>query len=57
MVRGYHEYLFIWDTPLADGDLPCEREAGNSYDPQAVAVVTWCFIFKFLLALQRLRVR
>ena len=45
MVRGYHEYQSIWDTPLADGDLPCEREVGNSHDSQAVAVVTWCFIF------------
>ena len=33
MVRGYCEYQSIWDIPLADGDLPCERKMGNSHDP------------------------
>ena len=38
MIRDYHEYLSIWDNPLADGDLLCEREMGNSYNPQAMAI-------------------
>ena len=35
---GYHEYQSIWDNPLADEDLLCEREARNSHDPQAIAI-------------------
>ena len=38
VVRGYHEYKSVWDNPLEDENLPCERETGNSHDPQAVAV-------------------
>ena len=38
MVRGYHDYKSIWDNPLADGDLLCERQTGNSHDLQAVAI-------------------
>ena len=38
MVQGYHDYKSIWDNPLADGDLLCERQTGNSHDLQAVAI-------------------
>ena len=37
-VQNYCEYQFIWDNPLADGDLPCEQETGNSHGPQAMAI-------------------
>ena len=30
--------LYIWDNPLADGDLLCERETGNSHHLQAMHV-------------------
>ena len=32
MVQGYYDYQSIWDNPLADGDLLCELETGNSHD-------------------------
>ena len=35
---GYHEYQSIWDNPLTDGNLRCERETWNSHDPQAITV-------------------
>ena len=38
IVQGYHDYQSIWDNPLADGDLLCERETGNSHDVQALAI-------------------
>ena len=38
MVRGYHEYQSMWDNPLADRNLPCEWELGNSHNPQAMAI-------------------
>ena len=38
MVRGYHDYQSIWDNPLADRDLLCEREMGNSHNLQVVAI-------------------
>ena len=38
MIRGYHEYQSIWDKPLVDGDLLCERKTGNSHDSQAMAI-------------------
>ena len=38
MIQGHHEYQSIWDNPVADGDLLCERETGNSRDPQAIAI-------------------
>ena len=38
MLLGYHDYQSIWDNPLANGDLPCEREMGNSHDLQAMAI-------------------
>ena len=38
MVRGYCEFQSIWDIPLADRDLSCERKTGNSHDPQAMVL-------------------
>ena len=38
MVRGYHEYKTVWDSPVLGEELICAREIGNSYDPMAVAV-------------------
>ena len=38
MVRGYYEYQSRWDNLLADVDLPCEGEAGDSHNPQAIAI-------------------
>ena len=38
VVRGYHKCKSVWDNHLEDENLPCERETGNSHDPQAVAV-------------------
>ena len=38
VIRGYHEYKTVWESP-ADGEvLRCEREVGNSHDTYAVAV-------------------
>ena len=37
VVRGYCEYQSIWDSPLANGDLPCEWKIGNSHDPEGMA--------------------
>ena len=37
-VRGFHQYQSIW-TPVVGEELPCKREAGNSYDLFAVAVM------------------
>ena len=38
MIRGYHEYKNIWESPTADDDLLCEREVGNPHDTHAVAI-------------------
>ena len=38
MVRGYHVYQDIW-TAVVDEEFPCKREAGNRFDPFAVAVM------------------
>ena len=38
MVRGYHEYQAIWSDPYVGEELICEREVGNSHDPQVVAL-------------------
>ena len=38
MIQGYLEYQSIWDNPLADGDLLCEQEMGNSCNRQAMTV-------------------
>ena len=44
MIWGYHEYQSIWDNPLADGDLLCEWEMGNSHAPQAMANKRWLMV-------------
>ena len=38
MVRGYHEYQFIWGVPTVGEALNCHRELGNSHDPYAMGV-------------------
>ena len=38
MVRGYHVYQVIW-TAVVGKEFPCKREAGNTFDPFAVAVM------------------
>ena len=40
MIRGYRDYQSLWVNPLAcaDGELLCERETGNSHNPQAMAI-------------------
>ena len=38
MIRGYHEYKNIWESPTADDDLLCERKVGNPHDTHAVAI-------------------
>ena len=37
MVRGHHVYQDIWTAVIGE-EFPCKREAGNSFDPFAVAV-------------------
>ena len=38
MVRGYHVYENIW-TAVVGESFPCMQEAGNTFDPFAVAVM------------------
>jgi len=38
-IQGYHEYKAIWDNPTIGEVLRCQREVGNSYDTNAVAVI------------------
>ena len=38
MIRGYHEYKFVWDNPFVGEDLLCEWEVGNSHNTHAVVV-------------------
>lgn len=38
MIRGYHEYIHIWESPSTGESLVCEREIGNSHDTHAVAI-------------------
>ena len=37
-VRGYRIYQSIWPNPFVGEEVSFEREAGNSHDPQAVAM-------------------
>jgi len=37
-VQGYHIYQAIWKNPCTGDELICEREIGNSHDPQSVAM-------------------
>ena len=39
MIRGYHVYKNIWESPTIGEELFCEREIGNPKDPLAVAVM------------------
>ena len=38
MIRGYHEYIRIWESPSPTDNLFCQREIGNPHDTHAVAV-------------------
>ena len=38
MMRGYHEYMYIWENPSVEYNLVCEREPGNAHDTHAVAI-------------------
>ena len=38
MIRGYHEYMRIWENPSPTDHLLCQREIGNPKDTHAVAV-------------------
>ena len=38
MIRGYHEYTRIWESPSSTDNLFCQREIGNPHDTLAVAV-------------------
>ena len=38
MIRGYHQYKGIWESPSEDDALVCEREIGNAHDTHAVAI-------------------
>ena len=44
VIWGYREYQSIWDNPLADGDLLCEWEMGNSHNPQVMAIKRWSMV-------------
>ena len=37
-IRGYHEYMSIWENPVCGEVLNCHREPGNAHDTHAVAV-------------------
>ena len=38
MIRGYHEYKTVWESPVLAEELRCTRETGNPRDPAAVAI-------------------
>ena len=37
MVRGYHEYLHVWDAAIGKV-LPCSNKDGNLHNPYTVVV-------------------
>ena len=37
-IRGYHEYMAIWENPVIGETLICHREAGNVHGTHAVAI-------------------
>ena len=37
MIRGYHEYIRIWENPSVGDSLICEREPGNAHYMHAVS--------------------
>ena len=39
VVKGYHKYKDVWNTPIDRAELTCERELSNSRDTLAVAVI------------------
>ena len=38
MIRGYHEYKRIWESPSPADHLFCQREIRNPHDTHAVAI-------------------
>ena len=38
MIRGYHEYMVVWENPVYGEILVCHREVGNAHDTHAVPV-------------------
>ena len=46
MIRGYHEYIHIWESPSPTDNLFCQREIGNPHNTHAVAIkgTQWLFI-------------
>ena len=38
MIRGYHKYMRIWESPSPTDHLLSQREIGNPHDTHAVAV-------------------
>ena len=38
MIRGYNEYMHIWESPSSTDHLLCQREIGNPHNTHAVAV-------------------
>ena len=39
MIRGYHVYKDIWESPTIGDEFICKREIGNPKDPLSVAVM------------------
>ena len=38
LIRGYHEYMAIWENPNPSNHLVCETEIDNAHDTHAVAI-------------------
>ena len=38
MIRGYHEYIRIWESPSPTDNLFCQREIGNPHNTHVVTV-------------------
>ena len=39
MIRGYHVYKDIWESPTIGDEFICKREIGNPKDPLSVVVM------------------
>ena len=39
VVKGYHKYKDVWNTPIDGAKLTCEKELSNPRDTLAVAVI------------------
>ena len=37
VVRSYHEYKSVWESPVYSKEFSCARDIGN-YDPMPVAI-------------------